>query len=355
MTGQTNKNGIRTDVGYKRIATEEAFITRELLDIYVKMLKEGSHDDPGFGSLWGFYATNLQAERPRIINERLQDIGERRIADMDAAGIDVAILSLTSPGVQILPRDLAIAQARLANDQLADAVRKYPDRFAGLVAVAPQAPEEAAKELERGIKELGFKGVIINSHTQGEYLSDQKFWPILEAAEACDAPIYLHPNTLPKGMVEPFIECGLDGAIFGFGVETSFHMLRIITSGALDRFPNLKFVLGHLGEALQYWMWRIDYMHEATVRSKRYESLKPLKKKPSDYLKENVWITTSGQQFEPAIKYAQEVLGKDRVMYAMDYPYQYVPQEVADLDNMDMSPEDLKAFYQTNAEKLFKL
>jgi 2,3-dihydroxybenzoate decarboxylase len=197
--------------------------------------------------------------------------------------------------------------------------------------------------------------VIINSHTQGEYLSDSKFWDIFAAAEAHDVPIYLHPNSLPKNMIGSFQDCGLDGAIYGFGVETGLHALRIITAGVFDRFPKLQMIIGHMGEALPFWAYRLDYMHRATVLSNRYESIKPLRKKPSDYLRENFFITNSGVAWEPAIKFTQDIVGVDRVMYAMDYPYQYAADEVTAMDNMAMSAEAKKKFFQTNAESVFKI
>jgi 2,3-dihydroxybenzoate decarboxylase len=320
---------------------------------YQKLYESGSLGDPGFDSLWGFYSSSMAA-RPVFIREKLADLGAMRIADMDATGIDHQILALTSPGVQVFDKAEAVSLARASNDILNDAVHKHPTRFSGMVAIAPQAPELAAQELERCSK-FGFKGVIINSHTHGEYLSDPKFWAIFEAAEAMNLPIYLHPNTPPKNMIQPFVEAGLDGAIFGFGVETGLHLLRIITAGVFDRFPKLQIIVGHMGEALPYWMYRLDYMHSAGIKAARYESMKPLKKKVSDYLKENVYITNSGVAWEPAIKFAQQVIGVDRVMYAMDYPYQYAPQEVVDLDNMDMDIATKKQFYQGVAEKVFKL
>jgi len=344
---------IAPNPNYKRIATEEAFAPPEMLRMYHDLYESRTLDDPGFDSLWGFYLTS-QAPRPSAIREKLADLDAMRIADMDAAGIDHQIIALTSPGVQVFQRDIAVSLARDSNDMLADAVKRHPTRFSGMCAIAPQAPELAAKELERG-KALGMKGVIINSHTFGEYLSDQKFWPIFEAAEALDLPIYLHPYTPPKNMIEPFLEAGLDGAIYGFGVETGMHMLRIITAGVFDRFPRLQMIIGHMGEALPFWMYRLDYMHAAGVRAGRYECMKPLQKKVSDYLRENIYITNSGVAWEPAIKFSQQVLGSDRVMYAMDYPYQYTPQEVVDLDGMDMPSEHKQAFYQCVAEKVFKL
>jgi len=338
---------------YKRIATEEAWAPAELLKMYADLYNSKTFDDPGFDSLWGFYGTSMEP-RPATVRRKLADLDDERIADMDAAGIDFAILSLTSPGVQVFDRDTAVTLARDSNDMLKEAIDRHPDRYAGLCAIAPQAPELAAQELER-CKNLGFRGIINNSHTFGEYLSDPKFWPIFEAAEAMDMPIYLHPTTPPKNMIEPMLEVGLDGAIFGFGAETGMHMLRIITAGVFDRFPKLQMIIGHMGEALPYWMYRLDFMHNAQVSSHRYETLKPLQKKVSDYLKEHVTITSSGMAWEPAIKFAQQQIGLERVMYAMDYPYQYVKQEVTDMDNMDMSDTDKKMFYQDVATKVFKL
>ncbi|MDB5989304.1 MAG: amidohydrolase family protein [Herbaspirillum sp.] len=343
---------IKPHPDYKRIATEEAFAPKEMFDIYRKILA-GPNPDPGFVSLLGFYMSS-QSDRAKHIIRCLSDLDQVRLQHMDDTGIDRQIIALTSPGVQIMDTETAVAFAKVANDELAAAVRRHPTRFSGMVAIAPQNPHEAAKEIERGIG-LGLTGVIINSHTHGEYLSDPKFWEIFEAAEAADTPIYLHPNTPPRNMIEPFLECGLDGAIYGFGVETGLHALRIITAGVFDRFPKLQMVIGHMGEALPFWSYRLDYMHQATVKSDRYKTVRALKKKPSDYLRENFYITNSGMAWQPAIKFTQETLGVDRVLYAMDYPYQYSADEVVALDGMEMSAANKKAFFQTNAEKVFKL
>lgn len=349
----SESSAIAFNKNYRRIATEEAWAPLEMMKMYRELYEKGGIDDPGFESLWGFYGSSM-APRPVTVRRKLADLGEERLADMDAAGIDFAVLALTSPGVQVFDRDTAVSVAHDSNDMVKEAVDANPDRFAALCAIAPQAPELAAQELSR-CKGLGFRGIINNSHTHGEYLSDRKFWPILEAAEAMEMPIYLHPNTPPKNMIEPMLEVGLDGAIFGFGVETGLHMLRIITAGVFDRFPKLQFIIGHMGEALPYWMYRLDFMHNAQVSSQRYESLQPLKKKVSDYLKENVIITCSGMAWEPAVRFAQQQVGVDRVMYAMDYPYQYLPQEVTDLDNMDISDADKKLFFEDVATRVFRL
>jgi 2,3-dihydroxybenzoate decarboxylase len=304
--------------------------------------------------MWGFYLSS-ESERARFLRDRLQDLGERRLADMDATGIDRQVISLTAPGPQIFDTGRAVAMATLANDQLADACRRHPDRFTGLTAVAPQDPASAAKEIERGARGLGFKGVIINSHIRDEYLDDPKFWPIFEAAEALGTPIYLHPNSPSRGLIEPLLDAGLDGAIFGFAVETGMHLLRLIVAGVFDRFPRLKFVVGHLGEALPFWLSRLDYMHEASVRSQRYARMRPLEARPSDYLRRNVWVTTSGMAWAPAIMFSRDVLGADRVLYAMDYPYQYVAAEVTVHDDLPLTLDEKKALFQTNAEHVFGL
>lgn len=340
--------------GYLRIATEEAFAPPEMVAEWRAMLERGTVDDPGFVSLMGYYMTT-SGERARLTRERLQDLGERRLADMDATGIDRQIISLTSPGAQIFSADRGAAIATLANDQLAEACRRHPDRFSGLTAIAPQDPKRAAAEIGRGHRQLGFHGVIINSHTRDEYLDDEKFWPIFEAAEALGTPIYLHPNTPSRGLIGPMLEAGLDSAIFGFGVETGLHLLRIITKGVFDRFPRLRLVVGHLGEALPFWLSRIDFMHAGSVRSGRYEFLRPLERKPSDYLRENVWVTTSGMAWQPAILFCQQVLGTGRVLYAMDYPYQFVADEVRTCDQLPIGPAARHALFQGNAQRVFHL
>jgi 5-carboxyvanillate decarboxylase len=299
---------------YKRIATEEAFATQEQFRLYGKLLDSGWRD-PGFESLWGFYLRS-EAERPRLIRARLLDLDSRRIGDMDDTGIDVQVLSLTSPGVNVLEADEAKALSVSSNDEVAAAVSRHPGRYAALAAFAPQAPEHAAQEIERAVTKLGLKGAIFNGHTRGEWLDDQKFWAIFEACEALDVPIYLHPTGPHRDLIQPMLERGLDGAVYGFGVDTGLHALRLMVAGLFDRFPKLKFVLGHLGEALPFWVYRLDYM---------------------------------------SIRLCQEVLGVDRVLYAMDYPYQFVAEEVTLQDNLAVSPEVKTQFFQTNAERLFGL
>jgi 5-carboxyvanillate decarboxylase len=338
---------------YRRIATEEAFAPAELLDCYRRMLRDG-HGDKGFESLWGFYLAST-AERPRAVVRRLADLGAERIADMDAAGIDHQVLALTAPGTNVLDPATARSMATLANDVAAQAVRDHPARFTALAAVAWQDPDSAVAELERAVSRLGMCGVIANSHVQGTYLDDQRFWPVLEAAERLDVPVYLHPNTPNDRMVEPLYEAGLDGAIYGFAVETGMHLLRIITSGVFDRFPRLRLVVGHLGEALPFWLPRIDHFHAAQVASGRYPAMKALQLRPSDYLRRNVWYTTSGMAWQPCIMFVRDVVGADRVLYAMDYPYQYVADEVRHQDELPLDDVAKREFFEGIAIRLFHL
>jgi 2,3-dihydroxybenzoate decarboxylase len=334
---------------YKRIATEEAWTTREVADAYARFIASNPTDEPGFMALGGRYYARGAAS-PLLAD--MLDIGAGRIAAMDRLGIDMQLLLLTAPGVQVFAADEASGLAADSNDQLAEAIARHPSRLAGLAAVAPQDPARAAKEIERAMGPLGLNGVVINSHTKGEFLDDTKFWVVLEAAEANDAPIYIHPRNPAPAMLQPYLERQLEAGILGFAADVALHTVALITSGAFDRFPRLKLVIGHAGEGIPYMLYRIDYM-QRVVREGR--GAKKLERRPSDYMKENIYITSSGMAWEPAIEFAQETLGVDRVLYAMDYPYQADPDEVRTLDAMDMPAGRKRQFFQTNAEALFKL
>ena len=200
----------------------------------------------------GFYTGSPRARHHLI--ERLQD-WERAARRHGRDGIDKAIIALTAPGSHVFG-DEARRLTTDANDQLADACRRHPDRFIGMTAIAPQDPAWSAKEIERGQK-LGFNAVILNGHVNSEYTDDPKYGPIFAAAEALGTPIYLHPQGPSKGLIGPLLERGLDGAVFGFGVDTGLHLLRLIVTGLFDRYPKLKFIVGHGGEALPYWAFRL--------------------------------------------------------------------------------------------------
>ena len=341
------------DRDYLRIATEEAFCPPEMLKIYEKILADGKIDDPGFVSQWGYFMQS-ESERSVFVRRMLCTLGEERIADMDRAGIDQAILALTAPGTQCMEKEQAVEFAEMANDYLVQGIRQFPDRYFGLTAIAPQDPEHAAKEIRRG-HAMGLKGVIVNSHTLNEYMDDERYDPIFEACQSLDTPLYMHPQTPSKDMVKPMMSRGLDGSIYGFSVETAVHLLRIVISGVLDRFPKLKLIAGHCGEAIPFWLFRLDHMHDAMIKANRYEGVRPLERKISEYVRQNFWITTSGMPWPPAIEFCQRVLGVDRVMYAMDYPYQYVPEEVQWTEQVAVDAQGMKLLFQTNAEQVFNL
>lgn len=339
---------------YKRIAAEEAWLPQEIMDLYVQALDDKSIDDPGFQSLWGFFGRS-QTEKARAHNRRITSLGEERLRDMDESGIDVAVLALSSPGTQVFGPEQGTSLAIMANDMLAEGIASNPDRFVGLAAFSPLDIGNAEKELERGVSKLGLRGGILNSHTLGVYLDDEKYWGLFEAAEALDVPIYLHPNTPPADMIEPFLPRGLDAAVYGFACETGLHALRLVVSGLFDRFPKLNIVLGHCGEALPYWLYRVDYMHGHISRTGRYENVKPLKRRAWDYLIDNFYYTSSGVGWTPPVKFVQDVIGRDRMMYAMDYPWQFVQGEVGVFDHMDVDAETKKMFFEDNARKVFKI
>lgn len=338
---------------YKRIATEEAWLTTEIMALYKKEIAEKNINDPGFNQLWGFFAG--ESEMARNQQRRIQSLGDERLADMDASGIDIAVLSLGSPGVQLFDTATATSLAADSNDQLAEAVARHPDRFVGLAAFSPLDTENAAKELERGVTKLGMRGGILNGHTLGTYLDDEKYWQVFEAAEALNVPIYLHPNMPSAQMIQPFLSRALDAAIYGFACDTGLHALRLLVAGIFDKFPKLQIILGHCGEALPYWLYRIDFMHSRIAATGRHPNVKPLKRRAWDYLCDNFHYTSSGVGWAPPIQFLQEQVGVDRMMYAMDYPWQFVKEEVGALDAMEISDADKKAFFEDNARKLFKI
>jgi 5-carboxyvanillate decarboxylase len=328
----------------RRIATEEAFAIPEQFDAY-RALGRSTWSNPDIV----FWSRILKNPENRLI-DALLDLDDARIADMDANGVDVQLLLLTSPGVQVFDAATATDMAAGANDLLAEAIARHPDRFAGLAAFAPQDPERAAQEMRRATEELGLNGFVVNSHTDGEYLDQAKFWPILEAAEALDAPIYIHPRPLPEAAIGPYLDQELWAGIWGYAAETGLHGLRLITSGVFDRFPKLKIVLGHMGEGLPYFVYRMDYMSRIL---RQIGSHKPYELDPGEYLRRNFLITTSGMNHHPPLELCLKELGAENIMWAIDYPYQHTPECVAFMDSAPLPREDLERIYAGNAERVF--
>jgi len=330
-----------------RIATEEAFSTREHMRA-MKALVDAHPEVTRFDyKLWRMITGNLEADTPK----RLLDFAQLRLPEMDQYGVTMQLLSLTSPGVQMLDKDVAVGVAESTNDELAEVIARHPGRFAGLATVAPQDPARAAKEIERAKNRLRLNGIVINSHTNNEYLDNRKYWPILEAAAAMDMPIYIHPRTPSDQMRAPMDDYNMGSAFWGYGIETSTHFVRIMMSGAFDRFPNLTIVLGHMGEAVHFWIWRLDYMSKAGVQ--RGET--PIKLLPSEYLRRNLRITTSGQENPAALRYSIDVLGLWNVMWAIDYPYQETPGAVRFMETAPLTEPERDAIYFQNAQRVFNI
>ena len=253
-------------------------------------------------------------------HQRLYDRGPLRLEQMDAAVIDFQILSLFDPGVQDDDDTArAVDNARRANDDLAETVRATPDRFGGFATLAPQDPDASAAELERAVRDLGLVGGLINGHTHGRYLDDPAYLGLFDCAQRLGVPVYLHPTTPHPAVMEawfaPYVKDGLHLASWGFAAETGTHALRLIYSGLFDKFPRLQMILGHLGEMLPYAAYRID----------RYYGLGGdggggLARLPSEYLRDNFHITTSGNFNPTAFACALDVMGPERLMFSVDYP-----------------------------------
>jgi 5-carboxyvanillate decarboxylase len=321
------------------IATEEACAFPEQVDA-IRRLAATPGEDADL-VMWNRFLSPAYT----TVLRRLLDLGPERLGIMDQAGVDVQVLSMTSPGVQLFDTDTAVAMAASTNDQLAEAIARHPTRYAALASFAPQDPKRAAKEIDRAINTLKLNGLIVNSHTNGEYLDDPKFWPIFEAAVASKAPIYIHPRNPPFPASKVLGGAyNLYGAIWGFHVETGIHAMRLIVNGVFDVFPDLQIVLGHLGEAIPFWLYRIDYMWRGK-----------LNRTPSEYVKNNFIFTTSGMNHHPALTYCHSVVGPDRLMFAVDYPYQETTEAVQFMKTAPLAAPDIERIAYLNAERLFRI
>ncbi len=299
-----------------------------------------------------------QAKKPgnrmsRIFAE-LYEVGDKRIAEMDAAGIDVQVLSLNSPGVEQLGVDAARKIAKETNDFLADVVSQHPGRFAGFATLPTPDPEAAAAELERTVRDYQFKGAMINGHSQGRYLDNPMFRPILERAEALEVPIYLHPTAPPRAVIdayyagfEPAASDMLARAGWGWHIETATHVLRMILGGVFGRHPRLQIIVGHMGETLPFMLHRFDRILTP--------QLTKLKRPISDYLRENTWYTFSGFNYPAVFLDLLTEVGVDRMMFSVDYPYASMQEGREFLDRLPVSPADRERIAHGNAERLLKM
>lgn len=351
VTAQAVAAPSRTPV--RKIATEEAFATAELAAAWLEVARShpaASLDVPtGIMSIFNNPAPGSNQDRFR---RQLLDLETERLAEMDAAGVDMQLLSVTIPGVQMFAADRADALAASTNDQLAAAIARHPTRFAGLACFAPQSPQAAVREMERAIAELKLNGFIVNSHTDDLYLDDPRFAPILEAAESLDRPIYLHPRAPSNGMAGPFRDYGLGGSIWGFGMEAGTHAVRLMLSGVFDRFPKLRIVLGHMGEGLPFWMWRLDHMYLRRARDGR---LAPTSLTPGEYFRRNFAVTTSGFEDKDVLNLVVDRAGIDNVMWAIDYPFESSADASIFIEQADLSPAQRAGICHANAERIFRI
>ena len=323
----------------KVIAIEEHFIT--------PMYRE----KVGANEFRNFYLKSRGEQLGHDIVEQNSDLGAGRLAHMDAAGVDVQVLSFGSPGPQAFAAEVAIPMARDANDRLYQAIQKHPGRFAGFAALPTADPEAAAQELERCVSKLGFKGAMIHGHTRGSFLDERKYWTIFERAQALGVPIYLHP-TLPhpdavKAYFEGYEELARAG--WGFAVDTSCHFLRVVFAGVFDAYPRLRIILGHLGEGLPFAMHRLN---DHTWRS---AARRGLAKTPLQYMRENLLVTTSGNWYEPAFLCTLLALGADNILFAIDWPYEANKTGMEFLRKLSISDSDKEKIAHGNAERLLGL
>jgi uncharacterized protein len=285
------------------------------------------------------------------IGRQLVDLDDERLAIMDAAGVDQQVLSLTTPGLFDLDPADAVALQTTVNDRVADAVRRHPERLQGFATLAPQRPEEAAAELERAVRHLGFHGALIFSRVRDEQIDHQRFWPIFEAAEALRAPLYLHPQTPPAAVRQAYyggLRDGLGAALSTHGIgwhyDAGLQFLRLVLAGVFDRFPDLQVILGHWGEMIAFYLDRID----------RVAPIAGLDRSITDYVAHNAFLTPGGVFSQRYLGWAREVVGTDRLLFAADYPYVPTGGGAARrfLDEAALSDEDRRMIASGNWDRL---
>ena len=288
-----------------------------------------------------------------LAQAKLDDLGDGRLADMDAGGIAVQVISHGAPGTEQLEPNQAIPTAQQANDHLAQAVKRHPDRLAAFATLPTSAPDQAADELERTVTEHGFKGALINGHVRGRFLDERAFWPIFERAQRLDVPIYLHPTEPPDAVREayykdlpPPLANTLATSGWGWHVDTGLHALRLIGAGVLDEYPKLQIIVGHMGEALPFFLDRT---------SRNLQRLAGLDKPLEKYMAENFHFTTSGMFSYPPLRCLLDVIGPDRVMFSVDYPFAQNQDGRDFMIGAPISEADREKLAHGNAERLLNL
>jgi len=281
----------------------------------------------------------------------LREMGEGRIKLMDAAGVDYAVLSLTSPGAEQFEVEVCKKVAKESNDILAAALKKYPTRFGGFASLAPKDPEWSAKELERCVRELGFTGWNTHSNYGDSYIDEKRYWPLLAKVQELDIPIYLHP-AVP--MIPQLREFGmvLGGPSFGFGTEVMYAFLRMIVRGVFDEFPKLKIIMGHYGEALPFLVDRVDRAYMQKHSTPNPEIGSGSKEWASHYLKKNLWVTTSGNYLPAAFVCSRDGLGMDKLLLGTDFPYESMDDCMSFLAGLPLTDDEQDKLYEANAKAI---
>jgi predicted TIM-barrel fold metal-dependent hydrolase len=283
---------------------------------------------------------------------RLDDLGELRLKEMDEAGIDVQVISHGAPSTQRLDPEAAVRLARNANDRLAQAIAAHPDRFAGFAALPTPNPEAAADELERTVTTLGFKGAMVHGLTNGVFFDDERFWPIFARAQALDVPLYVHPAVPHRAVVEAYYKDyikdfpSLLTAAWGFTVETATQGIRLVLSGVFDAYPDVKIILGHMGEGLPFLLWRIN--HALSRPGNRQVSFR-------DQFSQHFYITTSGNFSTPALLCSMMELGVDRILFSVDWPFVPNVPGTKWMNELQLSAEDKSKILSGNARRLLKM
>lgn len=323
----------------RTIAIEEHFLADGFRAVMQSTAAQGADANAGY----------LEERQARLV-----DLGTLRLQAMDASGIDLQVISHTFVDVGALPGEEGRQLAQQANDQLAAAIAAHPDRFAGLATLPMAEPGQAAEELERAVHSLGLKGAMINGTTNGRFLDDPVFLPVLEEAVALQVPLYVHPGVPPAAVREvyyagfdPAVNFVLSTAAWGWHSEVGIHVLRLILAGVFDRLPTLRIIIGHMGEMLPFMLARIHNTLTPVARK--------LQRPIPEYVVSNMFITTSGFFTDPPLLLALQVMGADRILFAVDYPYSANEQGRAFLDHASISPADKEKISHLNAERLLKL
>ena len=286
---------------------------------------------------------------------RLADLGELRLKEMDDAGIDIQVLSHCPPGAQAFDAETAAKQAESVNNRLAETVKAKPDRFAAFASLPTRDPMGAANELERCVDKLGFKGAMVHGLTDGLFMDDKRFWPIFERAAALDVPIYVHPAPPHPQVIELYYKDYAEkypailSAGWGFTIETATAGLRLVLSGVFDAYPNLKIILGHMGEGLPFLTWRIN--HAFTKMGRPDVEPVPFR----DIFCEHFYITTSGNFSNPALLCTVMEMGVDRILFSVDWPYVENSPGTEWMSDVPLSREDRVKILSGNAKRLLKM